>query len=144
MEIASRENVYSLTGEAIYQNQSGISIENPLFGQEAPAGMGATSETFIYREVTTTESDYRAFDKLAIPCVFIESFNYDIRKNEGFNENRDPKFAANDFMVRGTEQDNTIELYDVFASKELKYRVNSSAFLVLKAIENGVLGAKVH
>ena len=140
-DIASKNNIRSLTGVTLYQNQSGIKIANPAIDAGYSSDLGEAPEEIIFREVTNMNSDYRAFDQLAIPCVILESYNYNVDSVEELRDNNDPNFASSDFKVRGTEFDNIETLNEYMADNLLKDRINVSAYLVLKSIATGVIGA---
>lgn len=140
--IALSEEVLGRSGVALYQNQSTFLIPNPLAGETAPgADYGTIPENVVFREISSTRSDYRAFDRIGIACVLFESSDFNAKSYDELKENPDPNYASTNYLVRGTDFD-SIASFDQLAEADLiQQRINVSAFLVLRAIENGVLGS---
>ncbi len=140
-ETAFNESVSYYTGIILYQNQISLQIDNMLLNSEAPEGFGKAPEKIVFREMSKNESDYREFDKLGVPVVYLESYNYSGESMDDIVENRNPNFASTNYLVRGTEFDNIETLGNYSEEDLLQSRINASAFMVLKSIETGVIGS---
>ncbi|NLF21063.1 MAG: M28 family peptidase [Clostridiaceae bacterium] len=143
-DIALRESTASRAGETLFQNQATFLIPNPLAEEPLPSGFKAPPEQVVFREISATVSDYRAFDSALIPCVLMESFEFSAASFDELKENVDPNYASTNYRVRGTGFDNSESLKSFSDDELLTTRINVSAFLVFKAIENGVLGGLNH
>lgn len=141
-DLAIDNNVYAYTGEALYQNQSSLPIPNPLLEEAAPAGMASARETVVFKEISSTNSDYRVFDQLGIPIVLMESYNFQGESLDDFVESVDPNYSSTGNMVRSTAFDNLDSLREFKDADLLENRINAAAYIVLKGIESGVIGAR--
>lgn len=61
----------------------------------------------LYREWTLTESDHTPFDKLDIPIVYFESFDYNASKLKNMKESQNPAFTSTKGAIRHTRYDST-------------------------------------
>lgn len=120
--------------ESIYTNQSGFSVASPL----------NSAENVVYREFTSHESDYRAFDAAGIDTVYIESWNYAAKDLAGIKQTDSRLFANSKGQLSGTNNDNYKTLMQTFSREQLIKRVNSAAFIVLRALIKGALDSKVN
>lgn len=143
-DLSIREPIYRICHESLYQNQSTYKIPNPLADETPPAGMRRAASEVVFREIPKMVSDFRAFDRLAIPCVIFESYDYSADSFEELKENVDPNFASSDYRVRGTEFDNVTTLDEFVGEESLTNRINAASYLVYAAIKSGALGGVNH
>ncbi len=141
-DIALGEPLYTIAGETLYQNQSTYKISNPLLDENEREGYAAPE--IVFREISRFPSDYRAFDRFMIPCVFFESYDYSADNYADLKENVDPNFASSEYRIRGTAFDNISVLKEYSDANTLEHRINTAAFLVYRAIEEGVMGGTNH
>lgn len=92
----------------------------------------------VYREITTTKSDYSVFDNANIPCVFLESYDYYGETQTIQQESKNPSFGSTSGKIRGTNFDSMLKLAEVLEKDRLETRIKNTAFLVVKAIEKGI------
>ncbi len=141
--IALSESVLGRSGVALYQNQATFLIPNPLAGETPPASdYGTVPDQVVFREISSTLSDYRVFDRAGIACVLLESSDFNARAFDELHENADPNYASTNYQVRGTDFDSIASFAQLAEDDLIESRINVSAFLVFKAIENGVLGSE--
>lgn len=141
-DIALNQPIYSIAKETLYQNQSTYKIPNPL--SQETATEGNSTDEVVFREISRFGSDYRAFDRLMIPCVIMESYDYSADNYDELKENVDPNFASTNYQIRGTAFDNIATLREYSDKDSLQNRINVASFLVYKAIEEGVIGGSNH
>lgn len=92
----------------------------------------------VYREISTTKSDYSVFDNANIPCVFLESYDYYGETQAIQQESKNPSFGTTKGKIRGTNFDSMLKLSAVLEKDRLETRIKNTAFLVVKAIEKGI------
>lgn len=93
-------------------NNFGLYTNQSLF--RIPSFNGKTN--VAYREWTMHESDHTPFDKLGIPIVFMESYEYDAETLTEINkESTDPYFASVNGVISGSNLDSMMILDRYFA-----------------------------
>ncbi len=92
----------------------------------------------VYREITTTKSDYSVFDNANIPCVYIESYDYFGATPDLQQESKNPAFGTTKGKIRGTNYDSLIKLAAVFEENRLEKRIKNTAFLIVEGIAKGM------
>lgn len=109
------------------------------------------SQTAVYREWTQRESDHTPFDKLNIPIVFFETFDYDAKTLDAMKESNNPAFAATNGAIRRTVFDSSDYLEYIFRQSlatvtnaasgsntviddQLTRRINNIAFILFEAL----------
>ena len=95
----------------------------------------------VYREITTTKSDYSVFDNANIPCVFIESYDYFGASQSAQQESKNPAFASTNGKIRGTNFDSLLKLPTILEENRLEKRIKNTAFLIVEAIGKGIYKA---
>lgn len=110
----------------LYYNMSGISLD--VNGDEIPD---------IYREVTTSESDYIPFDDAGIPIVFFESYDYNFSSMDQMKETKNLNLQEEGGKIRGTRLDSYMLLLPELGEDRLMSRINNTAFIILEAIKKG-------
>ncbi len=128
-----RRKLYELSDVAIANsidlrfNESDLDIDANSDGTED-----------VYREITTTRSDYSIFDEMDIPCVFMESFEYFESSAGAQTESKNPYFGETKGRISGTNYDSLGYLEEVFEADRLETRIKNSAFLLVEAIAKGM------
>ena len=92
----------------------------------------------VYREITTTKSDYSVFDAINIPCVFIESYDYFGATIDVQMESKNPSFGTTKGKIRGTNFDSMAKLSEILEKGRLETRIKNTSFLIVKVIEKGM------
>lgn len=92
----------------------------------------------VYREITSTKSDYSVFDAANIPCVFIESYDYYGASKLEQLESKNPAFSETKGIIRGTKFDSSKLLTPIIEKTRLETRIKNTAFLVVNAIGKGI------
>ena len=118
--------------ESIYTNQAGFMVASPL----------NKAENVVYREFTLNTSDYRVFDEAGIDTVYIESWNYFGKNLEEIKQTDSRLYAESNGLIAGTNFDNYTKLLENSSAEQLSKRINSSAFIVLKALYKGALDSQ--
>lgn len=118
--------------ESIYTNQSGFMVASPL----------NNSENVVYREFTLNSSDYRIFDQAGIDTVYIESWNYAGKSLEEIKQSDSRIYSESNGLVSSTNFDNYAKIVEHSGVEQLKKRINSCAFIMLKALQKGALDSK--
>jgi Zn-dependent M28 family amino/carboxypeptidase len=112
----------------------------------------------LYREWTQHISDHTPFDKLDIPIVFFESYDYDQKAIKDMKESQSPAFSSTKGAIRHTAYDSTDFLANLLNQNrtaagtatadtqttsvdQLTRRVNNVAFIIAEAVRKGVSGA---
>lgn len=113
-------------GVDLLYNESGISFD-----------IDGNGSADIYREVTTTFSDYVPFDQAGIPIVFFESYDYNYTNITDMKETKNLKLQTNSGMIRRTNEDSLAILAEALPSNQLVTRINNTAFIILMAIAKG-------
>lgn len=113
-------------GVDLLYNESGISLD-----------VDGNGSADIYREVTTTFSDYVPFDRAGIPIVFFESYDYNYTNTTDMKETKNLKLQTNSGMIRRTNEDSLAVLEEALPANQLVTRINNTAFIILKAIAKG-------
>lgn len=121
---------------------SDVAIENVIdlrFNEsDLDYDVNSDSAVDVYREITSTRSDYSIFDKLNIPCVFIESYEYFASAVADQTESKNPYFGETAGRIRGTNYDSIQYLEGILEEGRLESRIKNVAFLLVKAIEKGI------
>ncbi len=139
-DIAINYSLFGRTGHVFYTNQSTYSVSNPVAEEPVPEGFTAPNATAAFREFSHTPSDYRAFDRVGIPIVFFESYDYSASSFDALEENNNPNFQETENIVRGTSFDNIAKLREENLEDYLAQRINNTVYLVYIALTQGVLG----
>lgn len=82
--------------------------------------------TALYREWTLQESDHTPFDKLGIPIVYFESFDYDRTKLSSMKESANPAFTSTKGAIRHTRFDSTAFLQALLNQKNIMAAVTTT------------------
>lgn len=145
-DVYYENELYTNNEFALYTNQSGIDVA---------WGSGGL-QTAMYREWTMHESDHTPFDKLDIPIVYFESFDYDAESIDEMKESSNPVFAATSGKISGTPFDSSEYLEQLFqvnstdpsigsaenrAIDRLTRRINNIAYIIDGAIAKGIHNA---
>ena len=125
-DVVYENSLSNKNGVDLLYNESGLSFDID--------GNGAAD---VYREVTTTLSDYVPFDRAGVPIVFFESYDYNYSKTTDMKETKNLKLQANSGMIRRTSSDSLKILEEALPADQLVKRINNTAFIILKAIEKG-------
>lgn len=125
-DVVYENQLSNKNGVDLLYNESGLSFDID--------GNGAAD---VYREVTTTLSDYVPFDRAGVPIVFFESYDYNYSKTTDMKETKNLKLQANSGMIRRTSSDSLKILEEALPADQLVKRINNAAFIILKAIEKG-------
>jgi alkaline phosphatase isozyme conversion protein len=140
-DVFYENELYTRNHYMLYTNQSSIMLEREGF-----------SEKVVYREWSLNESDYRPFDKLGLPVVFFESFDYDETTIAAMKESQNPAFGETGGLIRGTRFDATDYLKKLLNTArtvgtdteqtvtvdQLTRRINNTAFILLEAVNKGM------
>ena len=127
--------VYDVVYENRLSSKNGVDLLYNESGQSLDVdGDGSVD---VFREVTTTLSDYVPFDKAGIPIVFIESYDYNYTNAADMKETKNLKLQAYGGMIRRTNLDSVQFLEEFLPEDQLSTRINNTAFILLKAIEKG-------
>lgn len=118
--------------ESIYTNQSGFMVASPL----------NNNENVVYREFTRNSSDYRIFDQAGVDTVYIESWNYAGKSLEEIKQSDSRIYSESNGLVSGTNFDNYAKIVEHSGVEQLKKRINSCTFIMLKALQKGALDSK--
>lgn len=118
--------------ESIYTNQSGFMVASPL----------NNNENVVYREFTLNSSDYRVFDQAGIDTVYIESWNYAGKSLEEIKQSDSRIYSESNGLVSGTNFDKYAKIIEHSGVEQLRKRINSCAFIMLKALQKGALDSK--
>lgn len=116
----------SLNNVDLYYNMSGILLD--IDGDEI---------SDVYREITLSESDYIPFDKVGIPIVFFESYDYNFTSLEEMKETKNLNLQEEGGQIRGTGYDSYVILSEQLDEERLMDRINNTAFIILEAIKKG-------
>lgn len=110
-----RRKLYEAT-DVFYDNQLATNNGYTLYTNQSTYNSPVPNSDKIayYREWTVTDSDYVPFDRLGIPIVFFESFDYDAVSIGDTKESRDPYFQATNGAIRGTRYDSSAILRQLF------------------------------
>ncbi len=117
-------------GEDLYLNEFSSTVPSPLDGRPV-----------VYREFTLHPSDYRVFDALNVPIVFVEAFDYNAKTVEEMVENRSQSFSETSGQVAGTRFDRRSILENALDPDRLETRVNFVAFLLVGMADRGATDA---
>ncbi len=120
-ELSSKNGIDLLLNEGIYE-------------VEYPADSG---ERHFYREFTLRDSDYLPFDQMNIPCVYIESGNYDFKRADQVKDSTHPALEEVDGNVSGTDYDADEFLKQTLPWGTLQKRINNTAYILLEAVRKG-------
>lgn len=120
--------------ESIYTNQAGFMVSSPI----------DNAQTVVYREFTLNTSDYRIFDQAGIDTVYIESWNYAGNSLESIKQTDSRIYSDSNGLISGTNYDNYAKLIENNGSEQLNKRINSCAFIMLKALSKGALDSKIN
>ena len=125
--------------DVVYENSLSSKNGVDLLYNESSLDLDVNSDgvTDVYREVTTTVSDYMPFDRAGIPIVFFESYDYNYKSAAEMKETKNLKLQANNGMIRRTGNDSLGILEEALTTDQLKTRINNTAFILLMAIEKG-------
>lgn len=93
-DVYYEHELYTNNRVALYTNQSSIEVDHD--------GNGTLE---LYREWTLHESDHTPFDKLGIPIVFFEGFDYNAKTLEEMKESSNPAFTATNGQIKDTPYD---------------------------------------
>lgn len=125
-DLVYENQLSSVNGVDLLYNESGISLD-----------VNGDGTADVYREVTTTLSDYAPFDKAGIPIVFIESYDYNYSDTTQMKETKNLNLQVNGGQIRRTDSDSLETLEASLPEGQLSLRINNAAFILLKAIEKG-------
>ncbi|MGI6545223.1 MAG: M28 family peptidase [Fastidiosipilaceae bacterium] len=125
-ELSSKNGIDLLLNEGIYE-------------VEYPPDSG---ERHLYREFTLRDSDYLPFDQMNIPCVYIESGNYDFKQAEQVKDSTHPALEEVEGNVSGTDYDADEFLKQTLPWGTLQKRVNNTAYILLEAVRKGAHNLK--
>lgn len=137
-----RRKLYQAT-DVVFEHQlrsrNGVDLmlNQSLYSISYPEG---SAKEYPYREFTTRDSDYVPFDELDIPCVYIESGNYDMKEEGQVKESTHPAFEEVGGIISGSKFDSTTLLVDTLPWGTLQKRINNTAFILLEAIRKGADG----
>jgi len=125
--------------DVVYENSLSSKNGVDLLYNESSLSLDVNSDgiTDVYREVTTTISDYVPFDRAGIPIVFFESYDYNYKSVPEMKETKNLKLQSDGGMIRRTNNDSLSILEDSLTKDQLKTRINNTAFILLMAIEKG-------
>lgn len=127
--------IYDVVYENQLSNKNGVDL---LYNESGFAlDIDGNGSTDVFREVTTTLSDYVPFDRAGIPIVFLESYDYNYTNITDMKETKNLKLQANGGLIRGTNEDSLSILKEALPADQLETRINNTAFILLKAIEKG-------
>jgi len=125
--------------DAVYENslssKNGVDLLYNESGQSLD--VNGDSAVDVFREVTTTLSDYVPFDRAGIPIVFFESYDYNYSDIAAMKETKNLKLQSNGGLIRRTNADAISILKESIPEEQLISRINCTAFILLKAIEKG-------
>jgi alkaline phosphatase isozyme conversion protein len=133
MKYLRRRKLYEISDVAISNR-----IDLRFNVSDLDVKLTGNSDTVVYREITTTESDYIVFDQIGIPCVFLESYDYFASSVTEQVESKNPVFSSTKGKIRRTNFDSYEYLGDVFEEERLEIRIKNTAFLIIKAIARGI------
>jgi alkaline phosphatase isozyme conversion protein len=133
MKYLRRRKLYEMSDVAI---QNGIDLR--FNESDLDVDVDGDGSSDVYREITTTLSDYSVFDAMNIPCVFLESYEYFASTVTEQTESRNPYFGETKGQIRGTNYDHTTYLEEVLEEGRLEKRIKNVAFLIVKAVEKGI------
>jgi len=135
-DVVYENSLSSQKGVDLLYNESGLVID-----------VNADGVGDVFREVTLTLSDYVPFDQKGIPVVFFESYDYNFASVAEMKETKNLNLQANGGLIRTTNSDSLkileAALIDTTSEEEeqtedqLVRRINSTAFIIYKAIEKG-------
>jgi len=125
-DVVYENQLSNKTGVDLLYNESGFSFD-----------IDSNGSNDIYREVTTTLSDYVPFDRAGIPIVFFESYDYNYTNIADMKETKNLKLQENGGLIRRTNEDSLLILEEALPENQLETRINSTAYILLKSIEKG-------
>jgi hypothetical protein len=117
------------------KNNEDLLLNEAMYKVEYPAESG---DYYLYREFTLRDSDYVPFDRMEIPCVYLDSGNYDVQAADEVKESTHPAFEAVGGRISGTDFDSTDQLKETLAWGMLKRRINNTAFILFEAVAKGM------
>lgn len=120
--------------ESIYTNQAGFMVASP----------NDNNQSVVYREFTLNSSDYRIFDQAGIDTVYIESWNYAGKSLEEIKQTDSRLYSDSNGLIAGTNYDNYAKYMENSSVEHLRKRINSCAFIVLKALNKGALDSRAN
>ncbi len=125
--------------DVVYENQlsssNGVDLLYNECGQFLDVDGDGDSE--VFREVTTTLSDYVPFDNAGIPIVFFESYDYNYSTISEMKETKNLHLQENGGLIRRTNYDSISTLLESMAEGQLELRINNTAFIIIEAILKG-------
>lgn len=140
---AMRRKLYQAYDVA-YDNTLGSTNDFYLFYNECGivTDLNGDGINDIYREVSTSKSDYVVFDEANIPIVFFDSGDYFFDDMSKFKETKNLNLQEFDGMISNTYLDSSEFLYEVFKSKKndtdrLEVRINNVSFIIMETIMKG-------
>ena len=125
-DVAYDNCLASINGVDLYYNESGIQTD-----------INGDGVIDIYREITTTQSDYTPFDLAGIPTVYFESYDYNYTTLAEMKETKNLDLQAFSGMIRHTDLDSTKLLALSVDEDQLIDRINNTACIIVGAIMKG-------
>ena len=125
-DVAYGNCLASINGVDLYYNESGIQTD-----------INGDGVIDIYREITTTQSDYTPFDLAGIPTVYFESYDYNYTTLAEMKETKNLDLQAFSGMIRHTDLDSTKLLALSVDEDQLIDRINNTACIIVGAIMKG-------